>query len=193
MKISIKNRRIHNKSRILLLMKQRFVWIINMLNCNFNFSQLMFAINFLKEKILHSNRYYNHHDLHFSIEIDIQSVSYELRSRISNHIEFVIVSQQLIIITLIRKHHRKHHRKFNSIRFTFKNLRNLYRQFFSSLYVNAWSNNTMFDLKKCFWHDSVFLYQFEINFVKRTRWLSRNSKSIKYRNKRKISINISKF
>ena len=111
MKISIKNRRIHNKSRILFLMKQRFVWIINILNCNFNSSQLMFANQSFKKKILHSNRYYNHHDLHFSIEIVTQFISYESQSKISNHMKFVIVSQQLIIITSIRKHHWKHHRK----------------------------------------------------------------------------------
>ena len=108
-----------------------------MLNCNFNINQLMHTNQFFKKKILHSNRYYNHHDLHFSIEIDTQFVSYELQSRILNYMKFVIVSQQLIIIISIRKYHRKHYRKFNFIRFTFKNLRNFYFQFFFSLHVNA--------------------------------------------------------
>ena len=47
MKISIKNRQIHNKSRILFLMKQRFVWISK--TYNFNSSQLM-QINQFSEK-----------------------------------------------------------------------------------------------------------------------------------------------
>ena len=51
----------------------------------------------MKEKILHSNRYYNHLDLHFSIEIYIQFFSYELSSKISNRTKFTIVAQQLII------------------------------------------------------------------------------------------------
>ena len=174
-------------------MKQRFVWIINMLNCSFNFSQLMLAISLLREEVLHSNRFYNHHDLHLSAEIDIQSVSYELRSRISSYMKFVIASQQLIIITSVREHHREHHRKFSSTRLTLKNLRNFHRQSFSSLHANAWSSNTMSDLRECFWHDSVFLYQLEVSLVMRTRWSSRNSKSVKYRSKRRTSINISKF
>ena len=53
---------------------------------------------FLTIKILHSNRYYNHHDLHLSIENINQIVSYELTLKISNCIEFVIVVQQIVII-----------------------------------------------------------------------------------------------
>ena len=41
MRVSIKSRQIHSKSRILLLMKQRFVWIKSILRSNFNSNQLM--------------------------------------------------------------------------------------------------------------------------------------------------------
>ena len=136
-------------------MKQRFVWIISILKSNFNSNQLMHIINFLKEEILYSNRYYNHHDLHLSIEILIQFVSYELRSRISSHMKSAIAAQQLIITDCFENFIENITE--NSILFALKNLQNLHRHSFSSLHVNAWNNNMML------WFKRVFLTRFNLS------------------------------